>query len=138
MELGYKKEFPFITVHDKHGTNETSTEDIKVTKWLSIALVPLVCVLGVYKLFTENYTSWYSFVIRTMALGVYVFGFILMVPQVYLNYKLKSVEHLPWRMLFYRFLNTIIDDLFAFIISMPTMHRIACFRDDIIFLIFLG
>ena len=60
-----------------------------------------------------------------------------MVPQVYLNYKLKSVEHLPWRMLFYRFLNTIIDDLFAFIISMPTMHRLACFRDDIIFIIFL-
>lgn len=70
-------------------------------------------------------------------MAVYVFGFILMVPQVYLNYKLKSVEHLPWRMLFYRFLNTIIDDLFAFIISMPTMHRLACFRDDIIFVIFL-
>lgn len=32
-------------------------------------------------------------------------------------------------MLTYRFLNTIIDDLFAFIIKMPTMHRLACFRD---------
>jgi hypothetical protein len=28
----------------------------------------------------------------------------------------------------YRFLNTFIDDLFAFIIRMPTMHRAAVFR----------
>uniref|UniRef100_A0AC34F367 Uncharacterized protein n=1 Tax=Panagrolaimus sp. ES5 TaxID=591445 RepID=A0AC34F367_9BILA len=33
--------------------------------------------------------------------------------------------------------NTFIDDMFAFIIRMPTAHRIACFRDDIVFLIYL-
>ncbi|KAJ8881333.1 hypothetical protein PR048_017814 [Dryococelus australis] len=33
--------------------------------------------------------------------------------------------------------NTFIDDLFAFIITMPTAHRVACFRDDIVFLIYL-
>ena len=37
----------------------------------------------------------------------------------------------------YRFLNTIIDDLFSFVITMPTMHRISCFRDDVIFVIYL-
>ena len=37
----------------------------------------------------------------------------------------------------YRFLNTIIDDLFSFIIKMPTMHRISCFRDDVIFVIYI-
>lgn len=58
-------------------------------------------------------------------------------PQLYLNYKLKSVAHLPWRQMTYKFLNTIIDDLFAFVIKMPTLHRLAVFRDDIIFLIFL-
>ena len=30
-----------------------------------------------------------------------------------------------------------IDDLFAFIITMPTAHRVACFRDDVVFLIYL-
>ena len=30
---------------------------------------------------------------------VYTFGFIMMCPQLYLNYKLKSVAHLPWRSL---------------------------------------
>jgi hypothetical protein len=37
----------------------------------------------------------------------------------------------------FKFLNTFIDDLFAFIIKMPTMHRISVFRDDIIFIIYM-
>jgi hypothetical protein len=52
-----------------------------------------------------------------------------MTPQLYINYKLKSVDHLPWRTLIYRFLNTIIDDLFAFLVTMPWLKRLACFRD---------
>lgn len=44
---------------------------------------------------------------------------------------------MPAKTFFYKFLNTIIDDLFSFIITMPTMHRISCFRDDIIFVIYL-
>ena len=50
---------------------------------------------------------------------------------------MQSVEHMPQKVLFYRFLNTIIDDLFSFVIVMPTMHRISCFRDDFIFVIYL-
>merc|ERR1719154_100230 len=37
----------------------------------------------------------------------------------------------------YKALNTFIDDIFAFVIKMPTMYRIGCFRDDIVFFIFL-
>ena len=33
--------------------------------------------------------------------------------------------------------NTFIDDVFAFIISMPTAHRLACFRDDLVFVVYL-
>lgn len=36
----------------------------------------------------------------------------------------------------YKSINTFIDDLFAFVIKMPIMHRLACLRDDIIFFIF--
>jgi len=60
-----------------------------------------------------------------------------MTPQLFINYKLKSVAHLPWRMMTYKALNTFIDDIFAFVIKMPTMYRIGCFRDDIVFFIFL-
>merc|ERR1719411_1905943 len=37
----------------------------------------------------------------------------------------------------YKALNTFIDDIFAFVIKMPTMYRLGCFRDDIVFCIFL-
>ena len=60
-----------------------------------------------------------------------------MTPQLFINYRLKSVAHLPWKFFMYKALNTFIDDLFAFIIKMPTLHRMSCFRDDIVFLIFL-
>ena len=33
--------------------------------------------------------------------------------------------------------NTFIDDVFSFIITMPTSHRIACFRDDLVFFVYL-
>ena len=44
---------------------------------------------------------------------------------------------MPWRTLTYKALNTFIDDLFAFIIKMPTLHRMSCFRDDIVFAVFM-
>ena len=53
----------------------------------------------------------------------------MMCPQLFINYKLKSVAHLPWRQMTYKFLNTIIDDLFAFVIKMPILHRLSVFRD---------
>ena len=37
----------------------------------------------------------------------------------------------------YKALNTFIDDLFAFIIKMPTLHRMSCFRDDLVFAVFM-
>lgn len=57
-----------------------------------------------------------------------------MTPQLFINYKMKSVAHLPWRMLTYKALNTFIDDLFAFVIKMPMMYRIGCLRDGVFML----
>lgn len=37
----------------------------------------------------------------------------------------------------YKFLNTFIDDLFAFTIKMPILHRLATLRDDVIFFVYL-
>lgn len=30
-----------------------------------------------------------------------------------------------------------LDDLFAFVIKMPTLHRLACLRDDFVFFVYL-
>ncbi|KAG8242526.1 Cleft lip and palate associated transmembrane protein 1 [Homalodisca vitripennis] len=83
------------------------------------------------------FNSWYSWCIHSLVNGVYAFGFLFMLPQLFINYRLKSVAHLPWRSFMYKAFNTFIDDVFAFIITMPTAHRLACFRDDFVFLIYL-
>jgi hypothetical protein len=100
-------------------------------------LLPLVVTYAFYSLVKEQHSGWYSWFITTASSFVYAVGFVLMTPQLFLNYKLKSVAHLPWRVLGYRFVNTFIDDLFAFIIRMPTMARVSCFRDDVVFVIYL-
>jgi len=92
---------------------------------------------SIYSLVYYEQKSWYSWFISSAASGVYGFGFLLMTPQLFINYKMKSTAHLPWRALSYKFVNTFIDDVFAFIIEMPTMHRLATLRDDIVFFIFL-
>lgn len=79
----------------------------------------------------------YSFILQAAVGFVYAFGFVLMCPQLYLNYKLKSVAHLPWRQMTYKFLNTIVDDLGAFIIKAPFLYRLSVFRDDIVFLMYI-
>jgi hypothetical protein len=60
-----------------------------------------------------------------------------MTPQLYINFKLKSVAHLPVKAFLYKIFNTFIDDVFAFLVKMPLKHRIMTLRDDIVFLGFL-
>lgn len=132
------KGLPYIKLADKNSySNSTKQHDIDAMKYLSWALYPLLLGYAVYSVLYETHKSWYSWVVSTAAGFIYTFGFIAMTPQLFINYKRKSVAHLPWRALIYRALNTFIDDLFAFIIRMPTMHRLKCFRDDIVFLIYL-
>jgi len=115
----------------------TAELDTVAMKYLSWVLYPLCIGGAIYSLLYTPHKSWYSWTIQTMVNGVYAFGFLFMLPQLFLNYKLKSVAHLPWRAFMYKAFNTFIDDLFAFIITMPTAHRVACFRDDVVFLIYL-
>ncbi|XP_071034299.1 putative lipid scramblase CLPTM1 [Parasteatoda tepidariorum] len=130
---------PKIKITDKGSYVESSTKqyDILAFRYLSWALFPLLGCYAVYSLLYLEHKGWYSWVLGMLYGFLLTFGFIMMTPQLFINYKLKSVAHLPWRMLSYKFLNTFIDDIFAFVIKMPTMYRIGCFRDDIVFFIYL-
>ncbi|XP_060948171.1 lipid scramblase CLPTM1L [Limanda limanda] len=123
----------------KMDESERRTEeyDTLAMKYLSYLLYPLCIGGAVYALVYQRYKSWYSWLINSLVNGVYAFGFLFMLPQLFVNYKLKSVAHLPWKAFMYKAFNTFIDDVFAFIITMPTSHRLACFRDDVVFLIYL-
>lgn len=122
---------------ESYTSSKTDQYDAEAMRYLAYALYPLVGGYAVYSLLYQTHKSWYSWILNSLVGAVYTFGFILMCPQLYLNYKLKSVAHLPWRQMTYKFLNTIIDDLFAFVIKMPLLHRLSVFRDDLVFLVYL-
>ena len=68
---------------------------------------------------------------------MYSFGFLGMLPQLFVNYKLKTVAGMSASALAYKFVNTFIDDLYTFVSKMPLMMKIACFRDDVVFVVWL-
>ncbi|XP_063901681.1 lipid scramblase CLPTM1L-like [Zophobas morio] len=131
--------FPFSISLGEVTAEEEDTEvaDAKATGWMMKALLPLMSGYALYSLWFDEHRGWYSWILSTLTGYIYLFGFILMLPQLFINYRMKSVAHLPWRALTYKAFNTFIDDVFAFIIKMPMMHRLACFRDDIVFFCFL-
>lgn len=122
---------PKLSFTDKGSYVESSTKqyDMLAFRYLGWACFPLLIGYGVYSLLYQEHKGWYSFILNMMYGYLLTFGFIMMTPQLFINYKLKSVAHLPWRMMTYKFLNTFIDDIFAFVIKMPTMYRLGCFRD---------
>jgi len=96
-------QFPWFEI-DHKDTYKTTTEahDQRAMKYLMYVLMPLYIAYIIYSLIYEEHKGWYSFFLQTQVGFIYVFGFIQMTPQLYINYKLKSVEHLPWRTLIYK------------------------------------
>lgn len=139
IEIDRSGKIPMLRFRDResYAGNKTKEYDDLAMKYLSYVLFFLAACSSVYSLKYERHKSWYSWILSSLTSCVYMFGFTMMCPQLFINYKLKSVAHLPWRQMTYKFLNTIIDDLFAFVIKMPTLHRLSVFRDDIIFLIYV-
>ena len=134
--------FPFVKRLESTQREEyTKTKDSEsqVIRFLLKLFVPVYVVYFAYSLFTfETSKGVYSFALEKTVGFIYIVGFANMFPQIYINYTLKSVEFMPWKALIYKFFNTIIDDLFAFAVKMPTLKRLSVFRDDIVFVIFLG
>jgi len=130
--------FPKLNFKDKQEyASKTKEYDDYAMNKLQKVLYVLVVGYAIYSLMYQTHKGWYSWIINSLVGTVYTFEFVLMTPQLFINYKLKSVAHLPWRVFMYKALNTFIDDLFAFIIKMPTLHRLSCFRDDLVFIIYL-
>ncbi|XP_062393834.1 lipid scramblase CLPTM1L-like isoform X1 [Sardina pilchardus] len=114
----------------------TSGYDSQGMRFLSYLLCPL-CVSGVtYSFLYVKNKSWYSWFISSLVTGVYALGFLSGFPQLYVNYKLKSVEHLQSSIYMYKGMSTFLNDILSTILTVPS-HPLACFRDDVIFLLHL-
>ncbi|XP_060725225.1 lipid scramblase CLPTM1L-like isoform X1 [Tachysurus vachellii] len=134
--------FAVWTIFKDNGADDmeraTEEHDSRAMKVLSYLMYPL-CISGaVYSfLYHRNKSTWYFWIKNSLVSGIYALGFLSMVPQLFVNYKMKSVAQLPMSVLLYKGLNTFISDIFSGILSNPGPHPLACFRDDVIFLIYL-
>ena len=91
-----------LSFEDKHKLSETEQKtqeyDQIAFKYLYMVAVPLLGAYAVYSLVYESHKSWYSFVITTLVGSVYAYGFLMMVPSLYINYRLKVLFYLlPFR-----------------------------------------
>eukprot|EP01041_Mallomonas_annulata_P012423 gene12423-26130_t len=111
-------------------------DSIAVTH-VGLCLYPLLLGSALYALLYYKHKSWWSWIVNALVDMVYLSGFISLTPQLYINYKLKSVAHLPLKAFIYKMFNTVIDDIFAVIIKMPLKHRIMTLRDDLVFVVFI-
>ncbi len=130
-----------LDIRDKHVLSEEEKEtqvyDRLAFKYVGIAMAPVLTGYTIYSALYQSHKSWYSFIIGTLTSFTYAFGFVTLVPQLIVNHKLRSTAGLSAKTMIYSTLGTVVDDLGAFCIKMPTLHRLACFRDDVVFIIFL-
>ncbi|KAH9482353.1 Cleft lip and palate transmembrane protein 1 [Psilocybe cubensis] len=90
-----------LEITDKHVLSEdekkTQEYDRLAFRYVSYVAIPLLAGYTVYSLVYESHRGWYSFVISTLTSFVYMFGFAQLIPQLIINYKLKSVAHMPMK-----------------------------------------
>lgn len=141
-EFRRSEKWPFFRWVNRSGASEQLEEmegvdgaDSTCMKWLMLLLTPVIVAFSLYRLVTQPFRSWYSWFVLSLAICAQTGGFVVMTPQVFMNYRMKSVEHLPWRALTYQAINTFIDDIFMLCIRMPEIQKYSVFRDDIIFII---
>lgn len=134
--IGYR-----IKIEDKHKLSveekKTQEYDRLAFKYVGFGVGPLLVAYTIYSALYQTHRGWWSFIISTATSFVYAFGFVSLVPQLIVNYKLKSTAGMNSKTFVYKILGTFVDDMFAFCIKMPTLHRLACFRDDLVFFIAL-
>jgi hypothetical protein len=86
-----------VTESEEALTAVTLEADRFATVYLTSLLLPLVLGFTLHSLLYEKHLTWYSWTIGALTGCVYTFGFVLMCPQLYINHRLKSVSHLPWK-----------------------------------------
>lgn len=85
-----------ITFEDKHKLSQTEEKtkeyDEIAFRYLYMFAVPLLGAYAIYSLVYDTHKSWYSYVITTLVGSVYAYGFLMMVPSLYINYRLKVCQ----------------------------------------------
>ena len=91
-------DYPFLSWHvaDSY-SGDTQEHDAVATTHLLYVMMPLIVGYSAYSLLHNAHKSFYSWALGSLVGFVYAFGFMMMTPQLYINYRLKSVAHMPWK-----------------------------------------
>ena len=83
---------------EKNLEAEQTTEkfDSEAMRYLSFILVPLLIGGAVYSLLYTPHKSWKSWTIQSLVNAVYAFGFLFMLPQLFVNYRLKVISMISY------------------------------------------
>jgi hypothetical protein len=101
VNLSWNGWWPRIDLTDKdegYANSRTKEYDDRATHHMLIVLFPLVIGYAIYSLFYDRHRSWYSWVVTSAVNYVYLFGFVSLTPQLYVNYRLRSVAHMVRRL----------------------------------------
>ena len=79
---------------EAYTNSKTKEYDAIATTHLLYVVLPLVFGYSVYSLLHISHKSFYSWFLGSLVGFVYAFGFVLMTPQLFINYKLQSVAHM--------------------------------------------
>lgn len=122
---------------------KTAEYDSQAWRYLSYLVYPLFVSGALFSLAYLHYKSYYYWLLNSMLTGVYAFGFLSMVPQLFVNHKLSAVDHLQGTVLLYRGVNTLLSDLCSCVSLLSSSgpvsssHQLSSFRDELFFLLFL-
>ena len=67
---------------DSYSKSTTKEYDEIATDHLMFVTMPLVCGYGLYSLLYQKHKGWYSWILNTLVGFIYMFGFVMMTPQV--------------------------------------------------------
>lgn len=130
-----------LSIKDRYIMSEeekkTQEYDKLAFRIVASCAAPLLGCYTIYSAIYQTHKGWWSFIIGTLTSFVYAFGFVSLIPQLIVNYKLKSTAGMNSKVFMYKILGTFVDDMFAFAIRQPIMHKLATLRDDVVFFIFL-
>lgn len=68
---------------------QTKEFDEVAMRYLSYVVYPLMVVYAGYSLLYDTHKSYYSWLIGSASGAVYMFGFLQMTPQLFINYKVR-------------------------------------------------
>jgi hypothetical protein len=130
--------FPYIGAKESY-RRETMRFDMEGYKFVGLAMIPIAIAYAVYSFLHGSYETFSRFLREASLDGVFAFGCLAMVPQLYINFRLKTVAGMSGPLVVCQFLDAFIDDLWLVYMKFRGINanRIADFRYVIIFVVWL-